>query len=306
MVSFISRAFLNEIVAKGSFSSDVNLLFLIKDWDNLTGLNSRRWLYRGREIEKVIRNWVIMLVSSIHVVGTSPEDTHLLAIGPGVFHVSFRVGGGLVVDCREITGVVLSQYMLDLIGSARKEYDGVTDLVVNEHSVEIPFSVIDKPMSIQEYERGVLAVKVFTAFKDAFKELEERCSDPHTYSADHGLKILSSHMEYANRILVGSELGEWAKRKVAKYADPVEVQKLATEARDYMMDIPGVIVSQPGTDEVFLTRFLLQGLPSGYRTDDSQLLRTVLEIKQQILGKEIPQIKESYGKVRTLISGGLY
>lgn len=306
MVGFVSRSFLNQMMAERRLSSNVNFLFLIKDWDNLMGLHSRRWLYRGREIESIVRNWVIMLASSIHVVGTSAEDVHLLVVGPGVYHVTFRIGIGVVADCRETTGIVLSPYVLDLISSARKEYDGVTDLLVNEHAVEIPFSIIDKPQSIQEYERGVLAVKVFTAFKDAFKELEERCSDPSTYSVEQGLKILSSHAEFANRILVGKEVGEWAKRRVAKYVDPPDVMKLATEAREYLMDIPGIVLFQPETDEVFLTRFLMQGLAGGYLTDDSRLLKTVQEAREHILGKEIPRMKENYTKMRTLIAGGLY
>jgi hypothetical protein len=306
MVSFVSRTFLNEMIAERRLSDNVNFLFLIKDWDNLMGLHSRKWLYRGREIESIVRNWLIMLASSVHVVGTSAEDVQLLITGPGVYHATFRLGGGLVADCRETTGIVLSPYVLDLISSARKEYDGVTDLVVTEHTVEIPFSIIDKPQSIQEYERGVLAVKVFTAFKDAFKELEERCSDPGTYSVQHGLKLLSSHVEYANRILVSAELGEWAKRKVAKYADSPEVIKLAAEARDYLMDIPGLVLFQPGTDEIFLTRFLLQGLAGGYAAENSQIIRTFREAKEYILGKEIPRTKESYVRMKTLIAGGLY
>jgi hypothetical protein len=306
MVSLASRSFLNEMLSDRRYSENVNFLFLIKDWDNLMGLHSRKWLYRGREVNSIERNWVIMLVSSVHIAGTSPEDVHMLITGPGVYHTTFRLGSGLVTDCREITGVILSPYVLDLISSARKEYDGVTDLVVNEHTVEIPFSVIDKPQSIQEYERGVLAVKVFTAFKDAFKELEERCSDPSMYSAQQGLKILSSHMEYANRILVAKELGEWAKRKVAKYVDSPDAVKLASEAREYLMDIPGLVLFQPGTDEAFLTRFLFQGLAGGYAAEGSQLLRTFQETKEYILEKEIPRTKESYIKMKNLIAGGLY
>jgi hypothetical protein len=306
MAGFVSKSFLNEMIAERRFSGNVNFLFLIKDWDNLMGLHSRKWLYRGREIDSIVRNWVIMLASSIHAVGTSAEDVHMLITGPGVYHATFRLGSGLVADCREITGIVLSPYILDLISSARKEYDGVTDLVVNEHAVEIPFSIIDKPQSIQEYERGVLAVKVFTAFKDAFKELEERCSDPSMYSVPQGLKILSSHVEFANRILVAKELGEWSKRKVAKYADSPEVVKLANEAREYLMDIPGLVLFQPGTDETFFTRFLMQGLAGGYAAEDSQLLRTFQEAREYILGKEIPRAKEIYVKMRTLIAGGLY
>jgi hypothetical protein len=306
MADILSKSIVNEMIAERSFSRNVKLLLLIKDWDNLMGLHSRRWLYRGREVEKIVRNWVIMLVSSVHVVGTLPEDAHLLIVGPGVFHVTFRLGGGLVVDCRETTGLVVSPYLLDLISSAKKEYDGITDLLVNEHAVEIPFSIIDKPSSVQEYERGILAVKVFTAFKDAFKELEERTSDPHTYSVEQGLKILSSHVEYANRILIGNELVELGKRKVAKYVDPPDVLKLVTDARDYTTNIPGIVSFQPGTDEIFLTRFLFGGLAGGYTTDESQVLRTAREAKEYILGKEIPRIKESYMKTRTLIAGGLY
>jgi hypothetical protein len=305
MAIFVSKELLNEMISKGSFSRYVNLLFLIKDWNNLMELNYRKWLYRGTEVDSITRNWVIQLVRSIHVIGASPEDAHLLLVGPGVFHNTFRVRGGLVADKKEITGTALSPHLLDLIGSAKKEYEGETDLVLNEHVAEIPFSIIDEPLPIQEYQRGILAVKVFTAFKDAFKELEEACSDEIAFSKEHGLKILNSHMELGNRILIGKELGEWAKRRTAKYVDPPDVLKLAAKARDYLMDIPGVMVSQPGFDEIFLARFVTQGLTGGYFTEGNQPLKSADEIKNQILEKEIPQIKEDYCKLRTLIGGGI-
>jgi hypothetical protein len=305
MVGFLSKAYLNELIAKGSFSRYVNLLLLIKDWNNLMDINNRLWQYRGTDVETVTRNWVISLVNSIHVVGLSGEDINLLLIGPGLFHSTFKVRGGLVADTKEITGMVLSPHLLELIGSARQEYRGETDLVLNEHVAELPFSIIDKPLSVQEYERGVLAMKVFTPFKDAFKELDARCSDTSAYPKQHGLKILSSHVEFMNRMLVGKELEELAKRKVSKYTDPPEIRQLVSSAREYMMLTPGAIIS-PGFDELFLTRFIIQGLTAGYTTDSSQSLRTVDEIKKQVLEKEIPQIRENYCKIRTSISGGLF
>nr|MDO8097774.1 hypothetical protein [Candidatus Njordarchaeota archaeon] len=305
MVIFVSKGLLNEMIAKGSFSRYVNLLFLIKDWNNLMELNYRKWLYRGTEVDSITRNWVIQLISSIHVVGDSAENAHLFLVGPGVFHSTFRVRGGLVADKKEITGVALSPHLLDVIGSAKKEYEGEADLVLNEHVAEIPFSIIDEPLPVQEYQRGILAVKVFTAFKDAFKELEEACSDELAFSKEHGLKILNSHMELGNRILIGKELGEWSKRKIAKYVDPPDVLKLAMKARDYIMDIPGVMISQPGFDEILLTRFVTQGITGGYFTEGSQPLKSTDEIKNQILEKEIPQIKEDYCKLRNLIAGGI-
>ncbi len=306
MVSYVSRASFNEMISQHSYTRNVNLLFLIKDWDNLMGLNSRRWLYRGKEIEQITRNWVIIVASSIRLVGTTLEDPHLLIIGPGIYHIAFRYEGGLVVDSREITGIVLSPRVLDVISSAKKEYEGATDLVLNEHTVEIPFSIVEKPLSVQEYERGILAVKVFTTFKDAFNELEKRCNDPQSFPNEQGLKILSSHMEFANRILIGNELGEWAKRKVAKYVDPPETLKLATSARAYIMDIPGLIISQPGIDEAFLTRFLIQGFAGGYVGDNSELLRSSSEIKSHILEKEIPRARARYCRTKGSIAGGLF
>lgn len=306
MVSLVSKAFFNEMVSQHAYSKSANFLFLIKDWHNLMGLNSRRWLYRGREIQQITRNWVVAVVSSIHLVGTTLEDAHMLIVGPGIYSIAFRYEGGIVSDSRDITGMILSPSLLDIISSAKKEYDGATDLVLNEHTVEIPFSIVEKPLSVQEYERGILAVKVFTSFKDAFKELEKRCGDPESYPKEHGLKILSSSMEFANRVLIGSELNEWAKRKVAKYVDPPDILKLASSAREYMMDIPGLIISQPGIDEVFLTRFLIQGVAGGYLGENSQLLKSMNEIKSQILENEIPKVASMYCRAKNSIAGGLF
>jgi hypothetical protein len=83
------------------------------------------------------------------------------------------------------------------------------------------------------------------------------------------------------------------------------VIKLATKARDYMMDIPGAIVSQPGYDEIFLARFVTQGTTGGYFTEDPQPLKSPDEIKNHILEKEIPRIRDGYCKIKTLIAGGI-
>jgi hypothetical protein len=306
MVSVVSKTFFNDMISKHSFSKSVNFLLLIKDWDNLMGLNSRRWLYRGREIQQITRNWVVIVVSSVHLVGTTLEDAHLFVVGPGIYSIAFRYEGGIVSDSRDITGMILSPHLLDIISSAKREYEGAADLVLNEHTVEIPFSIIEKPLSVQDYERGILAVKVFTTYKDAFKELEKRCSDPESYPKEHGLKILSSSMEFANRVLIGSEMGEWAKRKVAKYVDPPDILKLASSAREYMMDIPGLVISQPGIDDVFLTRFLIQGVAGGYLGENSQLLRSTNEIKSHILEREIPRVASIYCGAKNSIAGGLF
>jgi hypothetical protein len=306
MVGVVSRPFFNEMISQHAYSRNTKFLLLIKDWHNLMGLNSRRWLYRGREIQQITRNWVVAVVSSVHLVGTTLEDSHLLVVGPGIYSIAFRHEGGIVSDSRDITGLVLSPSLLDAITSAKKEYDGATDLVLNEHTVEIPLSIVEKPLSVQEYERGILAVKVFTTFKDAFKELEKRCSDPESYPKEHGLKILSSSMEFANRVLISTELAEWAKRKVAKYVDPPDIIKLATSAREYVMDIPGLVISQPGIDEVFLTRFLIQGVAGGYLGENSQMLKSIDEIKNQILEHEIPTVASMYCGAKKSIAGGLF
>jgi hypothetical protein len=73
-----------------------------------------------------------------------------------------------------------------------------------------------------------------------------------------------------------------------------------------MMDIPGLIISQPGIDEVFLTRFLIQGVAGGYLGDNSQLLKSTSEIKTQILQNEIPRAASVYCRMKKSIAGGLF
>jgi hypothetical protein len=101
-------------------------------------------------------------------------------------------------------------------------------------------------------------------------------------------------------------MGEWAKRKVAKYVDPPDILKLASSAREYMMDIPGLVISQPGIDDVFLTRFLIQGVAGGYLGENSQLLRSTNEIKSHILEREIPRVASIYCGAKNSIAGGLF
>jgi hypothetical protein len=287
---------LTEIYGEGPLGFALNEILLIKDWSKISGLSHDSYSFMGKPALEVKRNFVIIAVSSANIIGNAdPDPPYILLTGPGLYQVEFSVQRGMYnVDSREITGIILSTPDWEKMRSARKDYDGTSALILNELVAEIPLSMIDRPSSLQSYERGLIANTVLTPFKDAFVSLKNSCSKGSSYPEEHGLKILNKHRLFPDSLLVGNEIYQWAAKTETQKWNEIIVK----QAKEYLREIPGVQISKPGEVDVLIQSEVINGISRGYLKDSRRglSLTTVPSIKEFIMRIEIHNAKDQYLK----------
>ena len=285
-----------EIYGKGPLGFALSEIVLIKDWSKISGLQHESYSYMGKPALEVKRNFVIIAVSSANIVGKGGADPpSVLLTGPGIYQVELSVQRGMyIADSREITGMILSVSDWDKMRNAKKDYVGTSALVLNELVAEMPLSMIDRPSSLKSYERGLIANTVLTPFKDAFVSLKNSCSKGSSYPEEHGLKLLSTHKILHNMLLVGNEVYQWATKTETQRWNEIIVK----QAKEYLREIPGVQISQPGELDGLIQSEVIEGISGGYLKDSRRgiSLTTVPSIKEFIMRVEIRNAKDQYLK----------
>jgi hypothetical protein len=285
-----------EIYGKGPLGFALSEILLIKDWSKISGLKHESYSHMGNFALDVRRNFVIIAVSSANIIGKSePDPPYILLTGPGLYQVELSMQKGMyIADSREITGMLLSASDWDKMRNARKDYDGTSALILNELAAEIPLSMIDRPSSLQNYERGLIANTVLTPFKDAFVSLKNLCSKGSSLPEEHSLKMLSTHRLFHNMILVGKEIYQWATKTETQRWNEI----IAKQAKEYLREIPGAQISKPGELDELIQSEVIEGISRGYLKDSRRgiSLTTVQSIKEFIMRIEVPMAKDHYLK----------
>lgn len=290
---------LTEIYGKGPLGFALSEILLIKDWSKISGLRHESYTHMGKLALDVRRNFVIIAVSSANIIGKGgPDPPHILLTGPGLYEVELSTQKGMYInDSREITGLLLTPSEWDKMRSAKKDYDGTSALILNELIAEIPLSMIDRPSSLQRYERGLIANTVMTPFKDAFLSLKNLSSKSSSYPEEHGPKLLSTHRLFHNVILVGKEIYQWASKTETQRWNEIIVKT----ARDYLREIPGTQISKPGELDELMQSEVIDGMSRGYLKDSRRgvSLTTVPSIKEFVMRVEVRMAKDQYFKAIT-------
>lgn len=290
---------LTQIYGKGPLGFALNEILLIKDWGKISGLKHEFYTYLGNLVLETKRDLVIIAVSSANLIGKGgTELPYILLTGPGIYLIEFSTQRGMyITDSREITGLLVSSSDWDKMRSAKKDYDGTSALTLNELFAEIPLSIIERPSSLQTYERGLIAKTVLTPFKDAFMSLKNTCTRGSSYPEEHGPKILSTHKYFHNLILIGPEIYQWASKRATQSWDEVIVR----QAKDYLREIPGVKISRPGELDAVLQTEIIEGISRGYLKDARRgiSLTSVPNIKEFMMRVEVKMAKDQYLKAIT-------
>jgi hypothetical protein len=290
---------LTQIYGKGPLGFALSEILLIKDWSKISGLKRESIAYMHSPLLEVRRNFVIIAISSANIVGKGgAEPPYVLLTGPGLYDIEFSIQKGMYVSqSREITGLILSASDWDKMRTAKKDYDGTSALILNELVAEIPLSMIDRPSSLQSYERGLIANMVLTPYKDAFTSLKNACSKSSSYPEEHGPKLLSTHTRFNNEILVGQEIYQWAAKTETQRWNEVIVK----EARDYLKEIAGTSISKPAEFDALIQSEVVEGLGAGYLKDAKRgiSLTSVPSIKEFMMRTEIRMARDQFLKAMT-------
>jgi hypothetical protein len=290
---------LTQIYGKGPLGFALSEILLIKDWSKISDSKPESYTYMGNPVLEVRRNFVIIAVSSANIVGKGgAEPPYVLLTGPGLYQIEFSIQKSMyITESREITGLILTASDWEKMRSAKKDYDGTSGLILNELIAEIPLSLIGRPVSLQSYERGLIANRVLTPFKDAFTSLKIACGKSSSYPEEHGPKLLSTHTRFQNMILVGPEIYQWS----SKTETPRWNEIIVKEARSYLQEIAGTKISKPGEFDTLMQSEVIEGIGRGYLKDAKRgiSLTTVPSIKEFMMRIEIRMARDQFLKAIT-------
>src|SRR6056297_1511151 len=108
---------LTELVAS-------NLLLVLPSWSEITGY-STLGTYSNQKVSKIIRDPLVFLTCAESTF-TTKEGTFHCVFGIGYYHVEFEIAqGGIITDERPLTGLILSDFVYDLI--ARSDHVTLED-----------------------------------------------------------------------------------------------------------------------------------------------------------------------------------
>jgi hypothetical protein len=194
-----------------------NMILIIPRWNDLLGTGFKGF-YANRIVSKIHLDAVIML-SGLECAITEKTGTSYFLFGAGLYFLKFELDNGrYILDQRELNGLLLSDFVYDYMATAKQiAFTKEEEVIINELAVKIPVDLSKKTETQQAFVKGLLMRNVFIPYKEVILRFLEYGKKEDSYSIDRaGYKILSSHPNNFNRILVSDAL------KRVKHSDYIQ------------------------------------------------------------------------------------
>jgi len=195
----LKQARLSEIKSK-----ELNSLIIIPSWSKVLEYQTKGF-YLNRPVLELKKDTIVMLSYDILEKKDKFGKDLFLLTGPAVFYTEFSLDRGTyTTDFREINMIVLPLEILQRIMDAPPIFDSKIDATINELISIIPFTLIEESDSIQALLKGVISRNVFMPNKNAIDTFIREISSPKSFHPSDGIKMLSAHEEYFNRLLLSN------------------------------------------------------------------------------------------------------
>ncbi len=181
-------------------------LFMIPSWSDLLGYPTLG-TYVHHPVSKIVSDPVIFLSGYDYSIETSKGTLHYL-FGLGYYYLKFELESGkYITDNRILTGLVLSDFVYDLMAtSGNVTLEDDRDVIIAEKVIKVPVNLSYKSENHLSFIKGALMRNVFIPNKDIFLEMMERIRQGDSYQiAKDGHMLLSTHWDYYNQILVSDK-----------------------------------------------------------------------------------------------------
>ncbi|MFX0176880.1 MAG: hypothetical protein ACFE85_11680 [Candidatus Hodarchaeota archaeon] len=191
-------------------------LFMIPSWGDLLGYPTLG-NYVHHPVSNIETDTVLFFSNYDYSIETKQGTLHYL-FGLGCYFLKFELESGkYITDTRILTGLVLSDFVYDhMATSGNVTLEDDRDVIIAEKVIKIPIDLSNKSEDHLTFIKGVLMRNVFIPKKDIFLEMMEKVRTDVSYQiSNEGHKILSSHWDYYNQILVSDKM----KAKLS-YLDP--------------------------------------------------------------------------------------
>ncbi len=184
-----------------------NSLFMIPSWSDLLGYPILG-TYVHHPVSKIETDAVIFFSGYDYSIETKKGTLHYL-FGLGYYFLKFELESGkYVTDNRILTGLVLSDFVYDQMATSRNiTLEEDRDVIIAEKVIRIPIDLSNKSEDHLTFIKGALMRNVFIPYKDIFLEMMEKIRKDDSYQISiEGHKILSSHWDFYNQILVSDKM----------------------------------------------------------------------------------------------------
>ena len=186
-----------------------NSLFMIPSWGDLLGYPTLG-MYAHHQVSRIVSDPVIFLTGYDYSIEIERGTLHYL-FGLGSYFLKFELESGkYITDNRILTGLILSDFVYDhMATSANVTLEDDQDVIIAEKVIKVPIDLSFKSENHKTFIKGVLMRNIFIPHKDIFLEMMETIRNGDSYQiAKDGHKLLSTHWNFYNQILVSDKMKE--------------------------------------------------------------------------------------------------
>ena len=184
-----------------------NSLFMIPSWGDLLGYPTSG-MYAHHQVSRIITDTVIFFSGYDYSIEIRRGTLHYL-FGLGYYFTKFELESGkYITDNRVLTGLILSDFVYDHMATSRNiTLAEDPDVIIAEKVIKVPVDLSYKSENHKTFIKGTLMRNVFIPYKDIFLEMMDTINKDDSYQVvKDGHKLLSTHWDYYNQILVSEKM----------------------------------------------------------------------------------------------------
>lgn len=188
-----------------------NFLLIIPSWQQITGAPLGKYIHNN---VSVIHSDPLIFFGGKEVAVETPKGKVYLIFGLGYYYVKFQMADKkYVIDNRLITGLVLSDFVYDLLASSKRNtLEDDPDVLITDKMLKVPWDLSRKTDQKLTFIKGALARELLR-FKEIIIEFMEKIKNNALQFQNRGHRILSTHWDAYNSIFYEDQL----KRSDASY-----------------------------------------------------------------------------------------
>lgn len=184
-----------------------NMLFIIPSWSALLGYPTLG-KYVGQNVSKIVKDIVIFFGGTECAVETETGVNYFL-FGPGYHYLKFELQEGkYITDSRQLTGLMISDFVYDLMASSSNvtlEQD--KDVIIADKVIKIPLDLSNKTDNQKTFIKGAIMRNIFIPNKEIILEMMDKIKNPQNFRLkDSGHLLMSATEDHFNEILVSENM----------------------------------------------------------------------------------------------------
>lgn len=213
-----------------------NILLVFLNWNNCIKLPISG-SYKHQNIKDIKSDILIFLGGRECSISTQKGYLHCL-FGLGYYYTKFEIkSGNYVTDNRELTGIVISDFVYDYLATSKSiTFGDDPDLIFTDLIVKVPIDLSSKSNTKKTFIKGTLMRNLFIPYKDVFIEMMEYIKKDDSYNiGKNGPTTLNTDWHNFNTILISNRMQEDKKKQYLN--STAGISQITTGADKYLNEM---------------------------------------------------------------------